>query len=195
MTKHMLHDAEGRPLANISCADIDLEANIALWGAAGSIPGNHDLRGVRVVDGAAVPIPERPTDAAAFDFVAGAWVDPRTLADLQAEAWARIKAERERVEFGGFDWDGSRFDSDLISQSRIQGTVLLAQLALQAGQPFSIAWTLADNTRRTLSAADVAAVGVAMGVHIRAAHERAAGLRALIVAATTPEDLEAITWD
>ena len=129
MTKHMLHDAHGRPLANISCADIDLEANIALWGAAGAVQGNHDLRAVRVVDGQVTEIPAQPASAAVFDFAAGAWVDPRTLDELRAAAWARIKSERSRVEFGGFAWDGSRFDSDEISQSRIQGTVMLAQLA------------------------------------------------------------------
>ncbi len=140
------------------------------------------------------PRPDRPSPVHEWSPAARAWVDPRTLDDLRAAAWARIKAERDRIEFGGFDWDGSRFDSDEISQSRIQGAVLLAQLAIQAGQPFSIAWTLADNTRRTLSAQEVAAVGVAMGGHFRAAHDTAAALRDLINAATTAAALEAITW-
>jgi hypothetical protein len=144
--------------------------------------------------GAWVPRPDRPSLAHQWRPAERAWVDPRTLDELRAAAWARIKVERDRIEFGGFDWDGSRFDSDEISQSRIQGTVLLAQLAIQAGQPFSIAWTLADNTRRTLSAQEVAAVGVAMGGHIRAAHDTAAALRDLINAATTAAALEAITW-
>ena len=145
--------------------------------------------------GAWVPRPDRPSPAHEWRPAARAWVDPRTLEDLRIETWARIKAERERIEFGGFAWDGSRFDSDEISQSRIQGTVMLAQLATAAGSRFSITWTLADNVRRRMTAGDMIAVGVAMGEHIQSAHDRASTLRELINAATTAEQLEAITWD
>lgn len=98
------------------------------------------------------------------------WVDPRTLAQHQADKWTAIKAARDAIEFGGFTWDGSTFDSDPQSQSRIQGAAQLATLAMIASQAFSVDWTLATNAVRTLTGADMLAVGQAMGVHIMTTH-------------------------
>lgn len=126
--------------------------------------------------------------------VAGA-LDLRTLAERKAEKWNAMKRARSAFEFGGFTWDGSAFDSDPASQSRIQGAAQLALLAQQAGQPFSIDWTLQTNDVRTLSGADVIAVGMAMGQHIATAHAIGRSLRDAIEAATTIEALEQLSWN
>lgn len=127
-----------------------------------------------------------------YDLELGAWVDPRPLHELQAEKWAEIKRNRDTAEFGGFTWDGSPFDSDAISQSRIQGAVQLAAMA----PGFTIDWTLADNTTMTLTKAEVIGLGMALGAHIASVHSRGRVLRALIEAPdATVESVEAITWD
>lgn len=108
--------------------------------------------------------------------------------------WAEVKAARDAAEFGGFVWDGSTFDSDPASQSRIQGAAQLATLAQMAGEPFAIDWTLADNTVRTLSGADMLAAGVAMGQHVQAAHEAARALREAIDAAADADELAGVVW-
>lgn len=108
--------------------------------------------------------------------------------------WANIKQQREAAENGGFVWDGSRFDSTPISQSRTQGAVQMAQIAASTGQPFSIDWTLADNTVRTLTGPQMIAVGLALGAHINEQHVRARQLREQIEAATTPEQVQAVRW-
>lgn len=108
--------------------------------------------------------------------------------------WALIKMERSAHEFGGFVWGGSGFDSDAISQQRITGAVVLAMLASAAGQSFSQAWTLADNESRTLTGADMLAVGMALGAHVGGTHAIATELREQINAATTFEEVEAVTW-
>lgn len=117
-----------------------------------------------------------------------------TLEDLKAAKWVEIKSARDAMEFGGFTWNNSTFDSDSMSQSRIQGAAQLATLAMLNSQAFSIAWTLADNTVRTMSGADMIAAGQAMGVHIATAHEIGRTLRDLIEAAASAEDLELVTW-
>ena len=117
-----------------------------------------------------------------------------TLDSLKLRKWAAIKDRREQVEFGGFTWDGSVFDSDAESQSRIQGASQLATLAMLSSSNFSVDWTLADNTVRTLSIANMLAVGQAMGVHIMTTHGVGRGLRAAIEAATTTAAVEAVTW-
>lgn len=109
-------------------------------------------------------------------------------------SWARLKVNREQAEHGGFVWDGSTFDSDPVSQSRIQGASQLATLALINSQPFSIDWTLADNTVRTLDAQAMIAVGTAMGQHINAQHAKGRMLRAQLDAAQTAEEITAVVW-
>ena len=126
-----------------------------------------------------------------YDDQAGDWVDPRTLADLQQQAWERIKAARDAAEYGGFDWQGHVFDSDQIGQARITGAVQLAVMDAD----FSIDWTLADNSALKLSAAQMCAVGVALGMHVNAQHARARVLREAINApGITSEQLAAITF-
>jgi hypothetical protein len=116
------------------------------------------------------------------------------LAEVREARWQDIKAQREAREFGGFTWGGSYFDSDPISQSRIQGATILAMQAMAAAQPFSIDWTLADNTTRTLSAADMLAVGQALALHVITLHATARALRAAIEAAVSPEQVAAVAW-
>lgn len=123
------------------------------------------------------------------------WVDPRTVEEIAEGVWEAIKKQRELTERSGFKWDGSTFDSDLISQQRIQGAAQLATVALINNQPFSINWTLADNSVRTLNADEMIAVGMALGAHINACHQKSRRLKEMIDAATTIEEVEAITWE
>lgn len=136
----------------------------------------------------------RPHPSAGWDNAAMAWVDPRTLDQHKADRWAQIKAAREAADFGGFVWGGDTFDSDAMSQSRIQGAAVLAMQALAAQQPFAIDWTLADNTVRTLDGTDMAALGQALAVHVGTQHETARLLRAAIDAAADIAAVEAIAW-
>lgn len=138
--------------------------------------------------------PVRPNPFMTWDWAAKTWGDPRSLNELRLSRWAAIKSAREAAEFGGFTWDGSTFDSDRESQSRIQGAAQLATLAMLSSQQFSVDWTLADNTVRTLSGADMLAVGQQMGVHIMTTHATGRALRDATEAATTSEELGTITW-
>ena len=98
-------------------------------------------------------------------YVADAAVDD--IETARARKWAEIKGERDRLENGGFDVPGvGRFDSDADSRSRITGTAIAAKIAKDAGQPFSVEWTLADNTAVMLDADQVISVGFAMLTHI-----------------------------
>jgi hypothetical protein len=138
-----------------------------------------------------VNMPERPSPTHIWDWSSHAWSDARSIGDKRAEKWAQIKKARNQAEFGTFTWDGSTFDSDAVSQSRIQGAVLLAS---QLGEAFSQEWTLADNTQRTLNAAQMLQVGMALATHINQVHAHGRQLRAQINAADA-EALAALHWD
>lgn len=135
-----------------------------------------------------------PTFPAVWDWDVGDWVDLRDFGQKRAAKWREIKAARSAAEFGGLTWDGSVFDSDPMSQQRIQGGVLMAQLALANSESFEIDWTLADNSVRTLGATEMMAVGRALGQHIAACHAKGRTLRNLVNAANTAAELDAIAW-
>ena len=136
------------------------------------------------------PQGESPDPAFYFDVALAQWVDPRALQDFKATQWTQIKQARAQAEYAGFTWDGSTFDSDATSQNRITGAVTLAQMSAA----FSIDWTLADNTVRTLNQGEMLQVGAALGAHVAAQFSYAQSLRTAIEAATTREQVEAVVW-
>lgn len=122
---------------------------------------------------------------------------PETYIDLDSlkiRKWAIIKGQRDALINGGFVWDGSTFDSDPVSQSRITGAVVLSLMAAMAQVEFLKTWVLADNTTRDLSGADMQAVGVALGEFVQGLIAQGNVLRAAIDAATTAQELDAIEW-
>ena len=143
-----------------------------------------------VADGAVLPLPNKPSPYHVFNYTTKQWEDPRTLQDLKDAQWTLIKQARTQAEYAGFTWDGSTFDSDAISQNRITGAVTLAQLS----PSFTIDWTLADNTVRTLGQMDMFQVGEALGFHVQTQFVRGQSLREQIATATTREAVEAIVW-
>lgn len=145
-------------------------------------------------DGTSVPMPPKPLPHMVWSGDGKEWADLRTLDDVRATQWDKVKASRDVAEYGGFTWDGSAFDSNLVSQSRIQGASQMAILAKSAGQPFLIEWTLADNSVRTLSADEMIGVGMAMGMHITAVHTAGREKRTEINNATTVEEIESVVW-
>ena len=136
-------------------------------------------------------LPPAPSEWSAYNVTTGQWVDVRSIDDRKMQQWSAIKRERTRREYAGFIWDESTFDSDPVSQSRIQGAVQMASLDPAT---FTIDWTLADNTVRTLSGSDMVAVGLALAQHVNGLHVVARGLRAQIEAAMTVAEVEAVTW-
>lgn len=135
-----------------------------------------------------------PSYTAAWSNSTFSWVDQRTLAEAQDETWEMIRTARDANQEAGFTWDGSKFDSDNVSVQRLQGALQLALLAQAAGQPFSIVWTLYDNTTRTLSGSDMIAVFAAMGTFVQNIFTQGVNLRNQINAATKLSDLSTITW-
>jgi hypothetical protein len=195
--RYAVHDAAGRILKTGTAPDAMLATLQQVEQGTVLVLEDHEecVDTTHYVDaGTVVAMPVRPSNEHVFDYGAKAWIDPRTLVDLKGEKWAAIKADRATAEFGGFVWDGSSFDSDAISQSRIQGCVQLALLAATAGQAFEIDWTLATNEVRTLSGADVVAVGQALGTHVANQHATARVLRLAIEAAEDAPALDAIVW-
>lgn len=116
------------------------------------------------------------------------------LASLKVRKWAVLKGARDVEISTGFEWSGSRFDSDLQSQIFIIGASQLATLAQVTNQPFAIDFTLQDNTIRTLSTVEMIGVGQAMGIHIMTVHAKGRALRDTVSSATDADAVSALQW-
>lgn len=125
-----------------------------------------------------------PTERSIFNYSTRSWVDLTTLEDIKATAWNNIKVQRDRIEFGGFEFEGNIYDSDQVSQGRIMG-------AASAG--VDQVWTLADNTTVELTAQQLKELYAALQAHIAGVHERGRVARQLIFDAETKEQVEAVT--
>lgn len=114
-----------------------------------------------------------------------------TLDTARVRTWARIKLARNAAEASDFACGGAIYQAD---KDRITGATQVALLAQAAGQPYSIDWTLSDNTQVTLDATGMISVGAALGEHIAKVFAIGRDLRGQIAAATSYEMLEAIVW-
>lgn len=117
-------------------------------------------------------------------------VDLRSFSEIKNDAWNEIKRAREQEEFGGFTYNNMVFDSDTVSQGRIQGAVILAM----QNPAFTVVWTLQDNSSVMLSATDLEGVGQALAQHVATAHAHSQALRNQIESATTIAEVEAVVW-
>ena len=130
-----------------------------------------------------IALSDAPSPQHVFDYEIKQWIDPRTLDEIKAQKWAEIKQQRDRLEFGGFEFEGNIYDSDQVSQGRIIG-------AAAAG--IDQVWTLADNTTVELSASQLQQLYAALQAHIASVHERGRIARQLIFDAETKEQVEAV---
>jgi len=91
----------------------------------------------------------------------------------QAEAWQAAKAERALRERSGAKTPFGWVDTDPASILRIQQLAMGALIAKQAGKPFEVDLTRADNTTVHLDADGMLAVSQAVTQHMVACHETA----------------------
>lgn len=118
-------------------------------------------------------------------------VDTRSLESAKAQAWTKIKASRTGAEGVAFICNGHTYDANV---EKISGAVQLALLSNLGGQPFSIDWTLADNSVITLDGPGMTAVGVALGQHINTVYDTARDLRTQVDLAPTVTQVDLIKW-
>jgi hypothetical protein len=81
---------------------------------------------------------------------------------------------------------------DQNSRLNITGAVVLAGLEAQLQQPFSINWTMADNSVVTLNGSQMIGFGETVAGYVSACHNNAHALKTRIKAATTAAEANAV---
>ncbi|TCL35659.1 uncharacterized protein DUF4376 [Anaerospora hongkongensis] len=117
-----------------------------------------------------------------------------TVEELKERKWGEIKEKRDRLEQSGVPYLGKVLDSDTVSVQRIAIAVQAAQAAIAAEQPFTLEWTMQDNTAVEMDAVQVVGMSVALAHYSDSLHQTARGIREQIEAATTAEELANVKW-
>ncbi len=132
----------------------------------------------------------QPVDSMRWD--GRQWVDPtyRTMQQIKADAWTRIKAVRAALDAAPITAAGVTVDADPVSVTKIMGAILEMQLN---GTP-TRRWTLYDNTRADLTLQQLAEIGSAIAARTQWTQDTSQDLRLQIEAATTVESVEAVAW-
>lgn len=117
-----------------------------------------------------------------------------SLEAAKARRWAMIKHRRSVEIDKNMATPFGEFQCKEEDRQNITNAVVLAQVLLGAGQPVAIDWTLADNTVVTMNATQLTGVGLLLGQKVQQAHAIARGLRAVIDAASTVEQVNAVVW-
>ena len=176
---------------------VDLDSVSAVIGASQSVIGvdatvsDHTHY---IASGVPVVMPAQPDPAFVWDWLTHAWTDPRTLAQRKATKWASMKAARNTAINAPLVTPHGTFDADPASRANIAGAVALAQTLAAAVPPFSITYTLADNTSVVLDGPGMVSVGLALGAQVQAAFATARALRVQIDAAATADAINLLNW-
>lgn len=116
---------------------------------------------------------------------------------LRENLRAAVKARRDQAEWGGVavpvdDANRVVIDTNPDSQRKISGGALDAFIALTLGEAWNEVWRMADDTELPISATQMVGIGRLVKAHVSSCQQNKNALDALINAATTLAELEAI---
>lgn len=115
-----------------------------------------------------------------------------TLGVAQLRQKSSIDAELERRKGLPVAFDGAMFDADRTARENVSGWQL--QLAAGASLPPGFVWRDFDNVDHAADTAFVNGLGAAITMRGTQLYAQAWALKAQVDAATTIEEVEAITW-
>jgi Domain of unknown function (DUF4376) len=143
------------------------------------------------------PIPASPNTAYVFDYATKAWIDPRTLAEAQADQvnvieLAYEEASTQNVAYTSVGGIAQTYQADTDSQTIVTQTI--NALALVKTVPPNFYWKAADNTLVPFTYDDLLGLASAMWQQGWLAFQNKTIKKQQIAAATTVAEVTAITW-
>lgn len=137
------------------------------------------------------PFKTRPTDTLVVANGTLEWQDLRTLAQVQADKWASIKAQRDTHILAAGATPIGVFDTTPESMANITSVVVML---LAAPTLAAVNFTLANNSRPSIARADFLTAAQTVAAQVQGVYDQGAALRAQIDAATTIAQAQAVTW-
>lgn len=116
----------------------------------------------------------------------------RPLDAAKTGKWNQAKNYRDNYASGGCATPSGLIDTDADSQNKLNGAVTAAMISKQASAPFSVDWTMADNSVVTMNADALIAAGMAVVTFLNACQGAGTAIRQSIDAAADQATLDTI---
>lgn len=116
----------------------------------------------------------------------------RTLDEVKTDKVQNLKAERDAREVEPISYNGNSYDYDEKARDRINAAIIALE---SAGSSASLTWTTADNQDVKVTAADLRGVIAQVALRSDKLHTAYRKAKAKVEAATTKEELDAITLE
>jgi len=149
----------------------------------------------RLSDGASILPDAANTDWQTYQEWLAAGNKPESeysLGELKKERQSFINIERDRRLNAGVVWNGYQIDSDINSRNNLMGTISAINAGVSLPQNF--VWRTSDNLNIPITNEQLINLGETVLNYISAVYQRSWELKDLILAATTPEELDLISW-
>lgn len=162
------------------------------------IDGPDDVLAIQAQDGEAMLlVPKGTSDATHHiedgELVEGA-LDLRSLDEHKAAKWAELKRARAAAIDAPLVTPYGTFAGNKESRDNLVGTTVGLQIAIGAGAPDLVTWTLADNSTVDLTLAQLQHVGLLMLTKVQTAHDAGRTLRIAKDAAESIQDVLLLQW-
>ena len=187
----------GRIIRWGSCSEKDFASQARPEMGEGVIEGTGTSLTHRIdlEQGTPAELPVRPSPAHLFNFFTKVWEDPRSLDDFKAAKRIEINTARAAANLSSFQFAGKQIAADELSQRDIDKVALKVARSGELPIDFPGTWKAMDNTYVPIP--DVETWDAFMDAMIAKGTSNfmhSETLKAAIAAATTVEEIQAITW-
>ncbi len=136
----------------------------------------------------------RPAYTSGWSNESMTWGVDGDLAMQRTAKWDALKTERERRIVAPKQTSVGVFDADPQSTANLANVIALTAIAVSRGLPGTARYTLADNTRQTLTLEQLQTAALEMGAQVQALYDQGDELRSATDAASTAAELAAVDW-
>lgn len=150
----------------------------------------YDLAEAMGQDGTFIPLSISDADLGCLGVAIGEVEEP--LDNVRAHKIFELKAERDSKEVEPIACDGHLYDYDSKARDRIAAAIIALDVQ---GEGAKISWTTADNEDAVVTAQDLRMIIAAVAVRSNALHTAYRAAKAKVEAASTAEEVEAVTMN
>ena len=146
------------------------------------------------LDGEWFPRTEAPTQFHEWNWELHCWLDLRDLDQLRIQRWKELKTLRTQQIEAPKQTSVGVFDANKDAQVNLANVISLTRMAAEKGLPAEANFTLADNSRVTLTLEQLQTAALEMGVQVQAIYDEWSGLRSALQKAKSVEAINAVVW-
>lgn len=150
----------------------------------------YELSEVLGADGVFIPRTISDTDLKEFGVAVAEAEEP--IENVKQRKIIELKRQRDAAEVEPIEYGGHLYDYDSKARDRIAAAIIALDVQ---GEGAKISWTTADNEDAVVTAQDLRMIIAAVAVRSNALHTAYRAAKAKVEAASTAEEVEAVTMN